>query len=196
MADASDNEESTRLPLSPEAREFYERSFLPRYRELLDRVNRTPLAVLVWGPGPSGGDLYLKRVQIINALRAVGVTALFSEDIDEDQPQPGISARDRELAQALAADCIVALAASPGALAEVHDFAGFTTDIAPKMLVFLDRRHAQGYSAQGSLQDLQNLYGNVETYRYPDDIRRCSLLGKVEDKVGVLRRAKWRASLG
>lgn len=183
------------LPMSARAREFYENSFLPQYQELTRRVKQTPLAVLVWGPGRNGGDLFAKRVQIVNRLRDMGIAAIFSEEVDEDVPNAMESVRDRELLQAIAADFIIALYVSPGSVGEVHDMAGFTGDIASKMLVFLDEKHLSGYGASGALSELRALYGNVEPYRYPDDVRSCSLLGAIERRVVALRHAKWRRGL-
>lgn len=137
---------STIVPMTPDARRLYEEEFLPRYKELLESVERTPLVILVWGPGPSGEDLYEKRVQILNALRTCGHTALSSEQIDADCPIKYMSAKARELLQAKAANFIVVIQGSPGSTAEVHDFAGFIQDIGPKMLIFIDERFREGYS--------------------------------------------------
>ena len=181
--------------MSPEARAYYENHFLPRYRQILAEVERTPLVVLVWGPGPAFGDLHDKRLQILRELRLRHVTAIFSEEVDEDNPRIAASSKAREIAQAIAADFIVVIQALPGSIGEAHDVGAFLTTLGSKVLVFVDETATAGYGFTGVLQELRILYGNVETFRYPDDINSCRLTGTVLSKVSVLRHAKWRRSL-
>ena len=183
------------VEMSMEAREYYEKEFLPRYKKLQQQVDQTPLVVLIWGPGQSEGDLYEKRVQIRGALRQTGYAAVFSEEIDGQCSALLDSVKARELLQAKEADFIVAIIGSPGSIAEVHDFAGFLRDLASKMLIFIDSRHVGGYSYMGALSELKVSYGNVETYEYPRDIRECFLMSAVQKRLRVLRWAKWRARL-
>lgn len=183
------------LKMSPRAEEFFRSTYLPRYQELLKEVESTPLCVLVWGPGPNGGDLYAKRCQIRAELLAMGIAAVFSEEIDAIKPTRGTSANIRELLQAIAADFIIVLQASAGSIAEVHDFASFHRDIGRKMLIFIDDRYIEGYSYSGALLELRTLYSNVRTYHFPEDITECHLTGLVKSLVQTLRHAKWRAEL-
>ena len=92
--------------MSTAARRHYEESFLPRINALAKEVSEKPLVVLVWGPGPTGGELYEKRLQIRRLLREDGETAVFSEEI----PNPVGSQYHQqalECIQALEADLIV-----------------------------------------------------------------------------------------
>jgi len=75
-----------------------------------------------------------------------------------EHPAPDLSAKARELLQAIAADFIVILQGSPGSIAEVHDFAGFIREIGSKMLIFIDERAQEGYSDTGALHELKTLY--------------------------------------
>lgn len=179
------------VQMSARARKHYEEVFLPSYRRYLEEVNQLPLTVLVWGPG-SSGDLYQKRLEIRGRLRDVGITAVTSEEIDKDAPAASWTSKARELQQALAADLIVILQASPGSTAEVSDFGGFVEDLGKKMLIFIDERAEHGYSYSGVLTELKGFYGNVRTYKYPTDIRDCHLAGAVLERVGLMRHVKWR----
>jgi len=87
------------------------------------------------------------------------------------------------------------LQSSAGSIAEVHDFAGFIRDLGSKMFIFIDSRHVSGYSYTGALQELKTLYNNVQTYEYPKDIHECHLIAAVEERLRILRWAKWRAGL-
>lgn len=181
--------------LGSDARAYYDKVFSPTYQGWVRRVNKTPLTILVWGPGQNGGELYAKRVQIRDELRREGHAAVFSEEVDQDLPVADLSAKARELLQALSADFIVVIDGSYGANSEVHDFGGFYQEIGSKMLIFVDSVTKEGYSYKGLLSILSDLYGNVETYEYPKDIHECHLLGKVRTKVKVLRWAKFESAL-
>lgn len=179
------------VPLSPRAQEYFNRVFKPQYERLQQAVQQTPLAILVWGPGVSAGDLYQKRVQIRDELRRRGHAAFFSEELEGMSPTT-LSQKGIEFLQAQAADLIVVMQASYGSVAEVHDFAEHRV-INFKMLIFIDEKAKDGYSYRGALQELKTLYNNVETYKYPEDIRECNLLTKVLAKVNVLQMVKYRA---
>ncbi len=180
------------VPLSPRAKEYFNTVFKPKYEQLQQAVRQTPLAILVWGPGASAGDLYQKRLQIRDELRRRGHAAFFSEELEGSAPE-SMSQKGIEFLQAQAADLIVVMQASYGSVAEVHDFAEHRV-INFKMLIFIDERAADGYSYRGALTELKALYNNVETYKYPDDITQCHLLTKVLQKVNVLQMVKYRAT--
>ena len=180
------------VPLSPRAKEYFNTVFKLKYEQLQQAVKQTPLAILVWGPGASAGDLYQKRCQIRDELRRRGHAAFFSEDLVDSSPT-SLSQKGIEFLQAQAADLIVVMQASYGSVAEVHDFAEHRV-INFKMLIFIDERATDGYSYRGALAELKALYNNVETYKYPDDITQCHLLTKVLDKVNVLQMVKYRAT--
>lgn len=174
--------------MSPKARAYYEREFLPKYNHLLEEVLETPLVILVWGPGISGGLLYHKRIDILNELRRRGHAAEFSENI----PGPvGMSPKMLEFAQAVGADLIISMAGSYGAIAEIHDFLEYRV-IGSKMLIFVDEKATDGYSYQSAIETTVP-YKNVETYKSPDDILQCHLLAKVVEKVIKMQSVKYRA---
>ncbi len=181
---------STRM--SPRARRYFEEEFIPRYRDLQAEIRRTPLVILIWGPGESGGELYKKRLRIRDALRMKGHAAIFSEEVPGGAIDIPMSLKGQEFLQAHAADFVIVIQASYGSVAEVHDFAEFRV-IAFKLLIFIDEKAQDGYSYQGALKELRALYGNVETYQYPRDITECTLLDKVMQRVEVLQVTKWRA---
>ncbi len=179
------------VPLSPRAKEYFVNVFKPKYDALQNSVKQTPLAILVWGPGASAGDLYQKRLQIRDELRRRGHAAFFSEELEGNSPD-SLSQKGIEFLQAQAADLIVVMQASYGSVAEVHDFAEHRV-INFKMLIFIDEKATDGYSYRGALAELKTLYNNVETYKYPEDIVQCHLLTKVIEKVNVLQMVKYRA---
>jgi hypothetical protein len=179
------------VPLTPRAKEYFNNVFKPKYDALQQAVKQTPLAILVWGPGASAGDLYQKRLQIRDELRRRGHAAFFSEELEGTAPD-SLSQKGIEFLQAQAADLIVVMQASYGSVAEVHDFAEHRV-INFKMLIFIDEKATDGYSYRGALAELKALYNNVETYKYPEDIVQCHLLTKVLEKVNVLQMVKYRA---
>ena len=46
-----------------------------------DLVAKVRLSILVWGPGPSGGAMYVKRCDIRDFLKKEGHDVNFSEDV-------------------------------------------------------------------------------------------------------------------
>jgi hypothetical protein len=161
--------------------------FLPRYQKILQEIDHTPLAVLIWGPGPTGGILYDKRLRIRDALRGNDVTAVFSEEI----PQPtDYSLSAHEFAQAQVADLIIVIECSNGSTAEVHDFARIRS-VASKLLVFIDANALEGYSYKGLLCQMNERFNNVHPYKYPEDIVQCNLLENVVSQVRFLRETRW-----
>jgi hypothetical protein len=189
-------DELSEIEMTPRARAYYENHFAPQYKKFQQEVRNTPLSILIWGPGESGGPLFQKRVQIRSLLRNEGHAAVFSEDVDKDFPAAEeFSSKTKEFMQAASADFVVVLQASIGSTAEVHDFANYLNLIGPKMLIFLDSQHISGYSYTGALKELNTLYGNVTLYKYPEDIDECHLATSVLEKAAVLRMAKWRKGL-
>ena len=192
----SPRDELFEAAMTPKAREYYENHFAPKYKKFQQAVREVPLTILIWGPGESGGQLFQKRLQIRSLLRHEGYAAVFSEEIDNDFPTTEkLSSKAKEFMQALSADFIVVMQASPGSTAEVHDFANFLGLIGPKMLIFLDSAHSDGYSYTGALQELKTLFANVTLFKYPEDVDECRLATAVLEKAAVLRIAKWRRSL-
>jgi hypothetical protein len=182
------------VPMGPEAQRYYDEEFLPRLSKIQKEVTRTTLGILVLGPGPTAGGLFDKRRQIRNQLREDGHAAIFSEEIAPDNFSPAWSLMDQELAEALAIDCIILLYSSAGSIGEAHDFAQYS-QVAGKMLVFVDQRDRHGYGGKGALKNLQDQHQNVEFFVYPKDVVECNLLEKVLLRVATLQITKWRRSL-
>ncbi len=181
------------VPLAPRAKEYYESTFKPRLAAMQAAVAQTPLAILVWGPGPSQADMYAKRLQIRDELRRRGHAAFFSEDLESEKPA-NYSQKAIEFLEASAADLVVVLQVSYGSVAEVHDFSDYRV-INAKLLIFISDQATDGYSYQGALSELKLIYNNVETFHMPDDLISCHLKTMVLEKVGVLQMLKWRATV-
>src|ERR1700722_2243766 len=178
------------VQMSPRAQGHYQR-YLQWIEQRHREMEKTPLIVLIWGPGPSGGALYKKRLEIRGKLRQLGDVAVFSEEVDSELSVLSGPMRARELIQAHGADLIVILYGSPGAIAETHDFGNFLQQLGSKMLVFIDSNYTSGYGYSGLLDELKCLYGNVHAFEFPKDIDECHLLGMVEARLKILRFAKW-----
>lgn len=54
--------------MSPQAKAHFDK-YVRWIKDDMSDIQTTPLVILVWGPGESGGDLFQKRVQIRNMLR-------------------------------------------------------------------------------------------------------------------------------
>jgi hypothetical protein len=137
-------------PLSAEAQRFLER-IRPRIETGFAALEKTPVAVLVWGPGvESDHPLAPMRAQLRTVLRERGHLAMFSEELcDPNLPH---SLRVQQLVQAQNFDLVVSLPATAGSIAEVHDFASHPR-VNAKLLVFVNEEHIGGYS-ENSLRAL------------------------------------------
>jgi hypothetical protein len=180
------------VPLSPEAKSYFESVFKPRLQTMQLEIARTPLAILVWGPGESNPPLYAKRLQIRDELRREGMAAFFSEDLTGLKPDD-YSQKAIEFLEATAADLVVVLQVSYGSVAEVHDFSDYRV-INSKLLIFIADTATDGYSYQGALTELKTLYNNVFTFHSPDDLTSCKLKTMVLERVHLLQTLKWRAT--
>ena len=186
-------EQSKFRPRSDRAQKYHDNIYRPRRDELIRRIEKTPLSIVIWGPGEGGGPLYNKRVDILNQLRANGLDAFFSEEESQDPQLSTLpSEKAKEYVQASVAELVVVLRVSYGSVAEVHDFADFH-DIASKMLVFVDSKTFEGYSTMGAIKELRELHGKIESFHYPEDINNCKLLTSVINKVRLMQHAKFRA---
>ena len=163
-----------------------------------DLKNRAVVKILIWGPGPSGGDIYQKRLELRKKLQQLGHTVHFSEDVCTTDllTRTGLNLSVAELIQAVHYDYIVCFMASPGSIGEVHDFAR-VKKIAAKMMICVDNRHREGYSGKGVLHIFEGYNGKLDWFEYPTDIRDCHLASRVIEQIHKVAEMKqWEISVG
>ena len=164
-------------------------------KALRDAVNevkrRTPLNILIWGPGESENPIYNKRIEIKNWLNQMGHRADFSEDVWDTEmlTKSGLNLTVAEFLQAKAYDYVVCLMDSPGSIGEVHDFSK-SKSMASKMMICVDSNHKNGYSAQGTLRIFEGNNGKLDWFVFPDDIEKCFLRKRVVEQIQKVAEAK------
>jgi hypothetical protein len=165
--------------LTPEA-EKVTRSFDERYQAEREKIKSTKLNILVWGPGSASSKLARKkREEIKEMLCKLGHDARFSEDFE---PKTDLVTKLEELGQIRAADmAIVLLEDAPGALAETHDFAG-KADLAWKFSIAIPLAYKDGYSANGVVRLLSELFHSIYWYT-EEEIERCEVVGYARKRV-------------
>jgi hypothetical protein len=176
--------------LTERAKAHFEEYFLPRYKKMLEAIDKTELTVLLWGPGSTDTEFYTKRLQIRDELRRSGITALTSEEICKETDLNDYSLLSQELAQAKLADLVILIQASAGSTGEAHDFSRLRS-LAGKLLVFVDELAIEGYSYKALLAEMNSRLNNVTCYSNPKDIKECHLLTAVTKQVRYLREVKW-----
>lgn len=125
-----------------------------RRLDTLAKVERIPIAVLLWGPSVTSDTPQAQtRLLLREALTLRGHLARFSEDLID--PSCGHSLVIQQVAQAESHDIVISVPGTPGSIAEIHDFAR-VPGIAPKIVTFLDNDWSSGYSNQSLIQ-LQSL---------------------------------------
>jgi len=190
------------LPKSSRAAQYHEQVFLPKLTERLDQLSRVPLIIFVCGPSEQTNPLTKKKVDTINALRKLGHNAFTGEEIvdelrekDKSANRPVRADNVYEIEAALQSDLVVIFRASPGSVAEFHEFQA-VPHIAAKTFVFADRAHEGSYSSGGALAMHAKLYGKVELYRSPEDVEKCRLMDKLLRAIEDYQAAKWLRELG
>jgi len=198
MEDTSPNEP---IPKSPKAKDYHQRIYLPRVTKGLEEMRAQPVAVFVCGPTEESQALTRKKINTVNALRELGHDASLGEELvaefskqDADAGSPIQTANTYELIAASKSDLVIVFCASPGSIGETHEFLSVST-IGQKTLIFIDEQYSDGYTSVGILNTHKKLYRPLETYKSPEDIDNCTLMGKVIDWVQSYQSAKWISTL-
>jgi hypothetical protein len=166
--------------------------------QAMDLVAKVRLSILIWGPGRSGGALYVKRCDIRDLLMEEGHDVHFSEEVwtPETLIRSGLNVSVAEFIQATKVDYIICLMTSPGPIGEVHDFAR-NKKIAAKMMICIDSCHKRGYNAKGVIRIFEGYNGKVDWFKNPKDIRDCHLATRIIDHVRKVAEAKqWELAIG
>lgn len=174
------------VPLTSEASDLLSR-VRARIQERLLEASRVPVAVLLWGPGmQSTSPLAAVRLGLRNTLRNAGHAAFFSEELCEKGSHHSI--RLQQLAQAQEVDLIVSLPCTPGAIAEIHDFAA-DRRVNYKTIVFLNASHMDGYASQSLRAIATAISCRVELY--PSDTQTSIISDVILDAVQKIRESKY-----
>lgn len=161
--------------------------FLKKRAHFLKRRESISLNVVVWGQHPkSTSEVGKKRKEIKQELIKLGHNVVFSEELAVEGAY--ISLKAYELADAHAADVIIALVEDSAALSETHEFGPYR-NIAPKFLVLAPTKYQDSYSGMGILQDLTG-YGKVHWYK-PSDLTACRVLETAVRHVETIRNHKF-----
>lgn len=176
--------------LSPRAAAYFQNVFQARYAELQQQIPQTPLAVILWGPGPGSLALYQKRAQIRDELRLREHAAFLAEELPP-LDNLALLPRLQQLARAAAADLVVVLVATLNEFVSARDFSADAV-VHSKLIIFApDATNLPEYRA--ALSELAR-YDNVKAFHFPDDLTSCQLRAMVLDKLSDLQIAKWRAT--
>lgn len=155
-----------------------------------DKITSSGLRILVFGPQVKDlstdertRNLQLKRKQIREELESDGHTVKYAEDIVD----PSISgAPGNPLVQEMLImdryDFIVTLVESPGSIVEATTIA-HNPSLARKSSLFMDEDYGDGLSAAGACDLASKMGADFQTYKYPEDLVDCHLLGFVRKKV-------------
>lgn len=133
--------------------------------EALARIDRVPIAALIWGPAPSAGTPVADaRVRLRDELAARGHHARYSEELVDTALPYSVFAQ--QLAQAEAFDIVFSIPDSPGSIAEIHDFARIP-ELSYKVVAFLNEAWNTGYANQSLMQLESTATCRIQTYKAP-----------------------------
>lgn len=157
-----------------------------RIQDRLLEVSRVPVGVLIWGPGlQSTHPLVPVRLALRDTLRHCGHAAAFSEELCEAGSLHSL--RLQQLVQALEVDLIVSLPCTPGAIAEIHDFAA-DRRVNTKTMVFLNSSYVDGYAGR-SLRASPSTHACRIEY-YPSERETSIILDVVRREAERIRESK------
>jgi hypothetical protein len=185
---------ATPIPLSPRAKQHYERVFKPKYLALEQAVRQVPLVILLWGPGSSSKELYDARLALRDELKQNGHAVFLGEDLKSTQTA-STSMQGVDILPSHDVDLIVAIQPTYGVIANEQSFIDHYV-VDAKMLVFVDQSARDAYAYRNAIAELKTLYDNVETYRLLEDITQRGLMSRVLDKIERLQMVKYRALTG
>lgn len=158
--------------------------------ELLeDGISSIALQILVFGPqvknlsaDPRTQLLQLKRMQIRGELEKCGHIVKYGEElIDLTLPEPMNNAFLQESLIMKEYDLIVTIVDSPGSICEASTIA-LKPELATKSSLFIDETYVLGLT--GSMCRIaQTIGAELTTFKYPEDLKLCNLLGSVKKKV-------------
>ncbi len=144
--------------------------------DVLARIRKTPVAVLIWGPNPTAADpIAGTRIALRDTLMKEGHVARFSEDLIKTGT--GFSTLAQQVAHVEAHDIVFSLPGSPGSVAEIHDFARMP-GVSHKIISFLNRDWNDGYSNQTLIQLRSTLSPDIQIYdpaQLPDCVVNSAL---------------------
>jgi hypothetical protein len=130
--------------------------------EALERIDRIPIAVLIWGPAPQVGTPVAEARQLLrDTLCSDGHLARFSEELFDPGNHHSILAQ--QVAQAEAYDIIFSMPDSPGSIAEIHDFARIP-GIAHKIVTFINQEWNDGYANRTLIEIQSTITCRVQLY--------------------------------
>ncbi|MES9905502.1 MAG: hypothetical protein ABW168_22845 [Sedimenticola sp.] len=163
-------------------------------KELLDEnVNSISLKILLLGPQVNNLsddqrilELQNKRLEIKGALSSLGHTVSYPEDIiDDGSPDPGVGVLHKELLIMNQYDVIVALIGSPGTFVEIGIIAS-RPQIATKSTLYIDEEEKDGFVMK-ACQDAEFIGADYNTFKYPEDLTECNLLGFIKKKISSVQ---------
>lgn len=202
MADYESQKLSPLIPKTTKAAEYHQQVFLPKVADRLQQLSRVPLSVFVCGPSSEADPLAKKKLDIINAFREKDYDAYTGEEVVKElktrdtkagRPVRTDNVYEREVARS--SELVIMLRVSYGSVAEFHEFFS-VPEIANHLYVFVDEEHYDSYSTVGALSMHEKMYGKVLRYKSPDDIEKCSLVGRSLEIAEMHRAAKWLSEQG
>jgi hypothetical protein len=169
-------------------------SFLAEVRRrreyALEQIARIPIAALIWGPAQNADTAVARaRVTLRDELRRYGHVAHFSEELYE--PTNPYSVMAQQAADIESHDVVFSMPASPGSIAEAHDFFR-TPHLARKLITFVDATWNDGYANKSLIESRSLATADIVLYQH-DDLPDCI----VSRALDIVRRLQeWQFLMG
>lgn len=158
-------------------------SFEERIDEILSLSEAMKLNVLIWGPGKSAGQHYVKREKMRQQIKDCFVNAdvQFSEHLMETAHAgiEGLTIQEQELLHLAACDICFVLDTSKGAGEEIAHF--INSGFGHKLVILTHENYKDTTSFPAALRK----YGN-QLFFTDEEYEHCHLVDRVISRVRIL----------
>lgn len=170
-------------------RNFFTRTFVPRFQILQNDAHRTRLPILLWAPDTTDEwaafcNKFFKEVEHL------GHAVFYSSQLGVTSAM-----RIKKGIEYQATDTIDALVVAQhsytpiGSVSDLTDLRGIDS----KMLLFVDEAALDADAYHHALNEIATRFNASDTFRYPTDLKHGTLLTKMLVKLGALQMVKYLA---
>ena len=169
-------------------RNFFSRTFVPRYQTLQAAVNQTPLVILLWSPH---SEVWARAIDPIYVeLERLGHTVFYRAELGV--PTSMRSKKGVEYKATDTIDLIVATQPAYEPIGDVRDYVEFLV-VDTKMVLFISDTAPDRQAYAQAVNEIKNRYNNIETITLDHDLTQGGLREKILAKLNLFQMVKQRA---
>ncbi|MBI5032027.1 MAG: hypothetical protein HZB51_15960 [Chloroflexi bacterium] len=170
-------------------RNYFTRTFIPRFQSLQNATSQTRLIVMLWSPqSATTWSNWTKKA--LTELERRGHTVFYSEQLGVSTSMRSKKGVEYRATDTL--DLILTVQSMFDPIGDVQDLNDMLV-VDAKMLLFIDQAARDRYLYEFAETELAARYNNIESFKFPDDLQQTLLLDKLLAKLNVMQMVKYRA---